>query len=435
MNTVEQGFLVPASPKVIWAYISDIQNNPRWQTDCRAVTVLNPDQRGRGMRWRHTANNGREQVIEVTAWYEAVGYEYKIVDGSNYSQNIGRIKLHETPDGTEIIWEFHYEVSGVFGGLRNALATKRTLENNIAESLWRLWEYVGSIPKDERDAWVAKSLMRDAPDVEARAQYQSRHGDVSPIPTSSQPIIEEPPISQDDTQPRPTIKPAETETPATASAEPDFLDAVPPPAEEKPISSTDFTLQDKTETAELDYLNFAGETPTPEPISDKNAAIDAFDSQAGIRTTEVMETASKLDTSESAVVRPEIETEETLPPAVDTESTPTAQADEKDIDTASVSVFELFGVQKPSETQESPTVRVTETPEDESTPSAPAVEEEKDTTPPPPPTPAPISASPKAPAEPLPSPKQVFNLEDLSRSGLRIRLRERLISVRKPKSG
>lgn len=440
MNTIEQGFLVPTSPQVIWRYISDINNNPRWQLDCRDVSLLTPEVQGRGMRWRQTTKGGRDQVIQVTAWYDKVGYEYKIVDGSPYAENVGRIKLHETPDGTEIIWEFHYELGGPLGGLRNALTTRRTLENNIAESLWRLWDYVSSIPEEEREGWVAKSLMRDAPDVEARAQYQSRHQETEqPAPVtdpSNNIVIDEPPIEQDDTRPRPAAASAHSiqdEAPTETVDEPEFLRNVTPddfrPSDE---SAAAFDLQEKTDSSELHYLEFDAQAT----LSDQQDEQPDWDAPTdpNLKVTEAPITPSPTqpETSGETEALSPVADSTTEPPQTNddlrtTEVMPTAPelpriADDPadDLDSSQVSVFDLFGVQKPSETQENPAVKL-----DEDSPIQPDPEE----TDPTPVSVVEVEATPTAPARQSPLLKP---LENPIRGGLRVRLRQGLVKVRRP---
>jgi len=417
--------------------------------------LLTPDIQGRGMRWRQTTNSGRDQVIEITAWYDKVGYQYKIVDGSPYAENMGRIKLHETPDGTEIIWEFQYEVAGPFGGLRNALATRRTLENNIAESLWQLWEYISSIPKEERDAWVAKSLMKDAPDVEARAAYQSRHQPSKTTPPSSV-SLSEPPVTQDDTRPRPVVAPEPAaQQPGTIPdetvTEPDFLKNVTPDDLQPTDQSGDtFDIQEKTDTSEMHYLEFDATKPEPATEAPEwdaptdphlKVASDLVTNPPEREQTPAVNPETLSDgeptTNEEAATQNthDLRTTEILPTAKDpTESTPSTSDSDETADTAQVSVFELFGVQKPSETQESKAVRIDGTALDEEQNREDAFEDILTNTPAPA-NPevtevAEVAAAPTVQSTPkvdfIPPPLYT------ARTGLRLRLRQSLIRLRRP---
>ena len=93
---------------------------------------------------------------------------------SPFRENKGRIRLQEIPEGTIVQWTFTYELGGVLGGMRNALGMSRQVDHTIADSLKTLWQKI----KQSGAALApheAKSLMRDAPDVEARSAYQPRH--------------------------------------------------------------------------------------------------------------------------------------------------------------------------------------------------------------------------------------------------------------------
>jgi uncharacterized protein YndB with AHSA1/START domain len=241
MNTIDQRILIPTPPTVVWEYISDLKNNPGWQADCRALSFLTSKQTGPGTRFRYTTDKGRECVVEITAWYEGLGYQYTFVDGVPYKESTGRIRLQEIPEGTVVQWTFSYEMGGVLSGVRGSLGTGRQIEAVMVGSLKTLWKQVNGSGAAQKMR-EAKSLMRDAPDAEARAQYKPRHpvavdlkkmdeGQPSPAaplqpaatiaptvplrPASSLPptaplrpaaVIPEPPITDDDTKPRPSLK-------------------------------------------------------------------------------------------------------------------------------------------------------------------------------------------------------------------------------------
>ena len=48
-------------------------------------------------------------VVEISAWYDTLGYEYRIVDGAKFGENQGRIRLQEVAEGTLVRWIFQYE--------------------------------------------------------------------------------------------------------------------------------------------------------------------------------------------------------------------------------------------------------------------------------------------------------------------------------------
>lgn len=203
------------------------------------------------MRWRYAAPGGHEMVVAVTAWYNGLGYEYYFVDGVPFRENKGRIRLQEIPEGTIVQWTFTYDLGGVLGGVRDSFGLKRQIDRTIADSLKTLWQKIKESGGSARTL-EPKSLMREAPDVEARSAYQPRHPTVVDMEASddgkplrlspnrlkgeppiededarSFPVIEEPPVVEDDTRPRSPFAPPETPAhPVVAQAEPDFLDSV-----------------------------------------------------------------------------------------------------------------------------------------------------------------------------------------------------------------
>jgi len=80
MTTIDQRILIPASPDVVWAYISSIERNREWRVDHQDLAFITTFRKGQGTRWRYTNGSRQEYVAEITAWYERMGYEYHIVD-------------------------------------------------------------------------------------------------------------------------------------------------------------------------------------------------------------------------------------------------------------------------------------------------------------------------------------------------------------------
>jgi uncharacterized membrane protein len=207
MSVIEHSILIPTAVENVWQFVSNIENNALWLADCRNISFLTSYKQGRGARWRHTSEGGRDYVIEITNWYERVGYRYIIVDGAPYATNAGVIRLQETPEGTIVQWTFEYTLSGFLSGVRNAMSLRRNIENNIIDSLQTLYKQVNK--SKNVTPFSPKSLMQEAPDAEARAHYKPRHP--STFAENSQKVDEhlmvEPPISEEDTKQRPAIKP------------------------------------------------------------------------------------------------------------------------------------------------------------------------------------------------------------------------------------
>jgi uncharacterized membrane protein len=235
VTNIDHAIAIPTKHRNVWEQISDISRNHIWQADCDQIAFLSTMRTGKGTRWRITTPGGKAYVAEITAWYEGLGYEYIIVDGMPFTKGKGRIRLQDAPEGTIVQWTFSYEIPGFFGNLRNALSVKRMIDNNIVDSLRNLYSYIKELKSDESFSSAdSKALLRDAPDVEARLQYQPRHPSSSP---DNQPVmvqetpslipeltIVEPPILEGDTKPNPAI----VAPPLVENiAEPSFMRDVP----------------------------------------------------------------------------------------------------------------------------------------------------------------------------------------------------------------
>ncbi len=457
MTTIDHRILIPAAPDVVWDFLSDITRNPQWQVDCFEVIFLTSKREGPGLRWRYSTPHGNEYVIAVTAWYEGLGYEYYFVDGVPFRENKGRIRLQEIPEGTIVQWTFTYELGGIFGGMRNALGMNRQINHTIADSLKSLWQQIKDAAGGR--SHEAKSLMRDAPDVEARSAYRPRHpsavaeqheqaepqGDLLSASIAAEPpvhegdgqsihVIAEPPISDEDTRQRRAVEPATAipeleadvpfaDIPADLNEEPDFLvdlsrfepprhpsDTQPrrpvtPEAEAEPVSPIE---ADEPGAAQVDtvepleaHAEPAASTEETEPLT--------------FRPPEVLpDYLPSAESFQPEVTKPAFETEVT--PLEPSETVSAASFGEvapliteprlTDEDTRSI--WERFGVPRPSEIGQTEAVSGSVTPEAQPEPeiSVSAV----------PPTPHVKIVLPDAPM----------------RTGLRIVLRHKLIRLRHP---
>lgn len=319
MTIIDHRILIPKSPQVIWELVSDLTRNPTWQVDCTGVSILTPGRRtGAGLRWRLTTTSNREYVAEITAWYDGLGYEYTFVDGAPYKESKGRLRLQEIAEGTIVQWSFSYETGGVLGGFRNTLSLKRQTENALVDSLKNLWKVMQKFGSDELPR-EAKSLMRDAPDYEARVQYKPRHPSAKPaeqnLSSAAEPAlsISEPPVSEDDTRPRAPISvEAPLEEPVLVA--PELVEHTLTPPEVTDTAPVHSLTPPELQAVSLD-----------EPLAEEPLLEGAeSESQQGVSNLSFPE-ISKLDTSE-------------------------------------VSVFDLFGLPRPSQTQQMQPVEVPDEP-------------------------------------------------------------------------
>ena len=432
MTIIDQRILIPASPDVVWEHLQDISHNPDWQIDCRSISFLSSRREGPGVRWRSSTISGRDHVLETTAWYDKLGYEYTIVDGTGYKEARGRIRLQEIPEGTVVQWTFTYEIGGLIGGLRNSLGVKRSLENTMAESLRTLWRVVNE-KRDRSQVHEAKSLMRDAPDYEARAQYKPRHPSAytgpepqdedifkpkasTGTPPPMRPVtIPEPPVADEDTRPSPAVK----EEPLPAPEPPDLtkVSSFRPVIEEPPINQDEDVMPMPPVEAGPPPV----ETPEkPRPQDEAATAIyeDRF-KPPPVPAFDEPQPATQPDAPppiliEEAEAEPEPAAEiaeESPPPTVLPEPAPPqepepvrATQESGKLDTGTVSIWEVFGVPRPSETQEIASVKI-----EELVPEPPA---------------APVVMPAPQPVRPITTPMLK------PRTGLRIRLRARHVRLR-----
>ncbi len=210
MNQLDQSVLIAAAPEAVWSFLSDLNQNPSWQSDCQSVVFLSKQRSGKGARWRYRDLSGRESELEITAWYDGLGYEYRFLDGSAH----GRLRLQEIAEGTTVQWTFSYEPRGRLGGMRNALGMKRKHRKYMEESLLALQTTVQRSVGDGA-LYEARSLMRDVISYDARVNYRPRHPSrarTEPEPLSFLPV-EEPPLREEDTRPNPAYVAASENSP------------------------------------------------------------------------------------------------------------------------------------------------------------------------------------------------------------------------------
>jgi hypothetical protein len=331
-TVIDHAIAIPTKQNNVWDMIRDIAQNPKWQLDCQRVQFLTNSKGGRGTRWRNTTARGKEQVIEIVAWYEGLGYEYRIVDGANFANSRGRIRLQEAPEGTIVQWTYSYDVAGFMGALKNNLGAKRQMDHEIIQGLRNLYGVIKEAKSDERFVpEESKSYLREAPAVEDRAKYQPRHPskaqEISPIEdtdaiykppkrsTGTVPIISEPPLAEDDTRPNPATQP---EAPKPAIPE------VSKPQPRAPMNEPDF-LRLMPEP-----MPVASPTP-PTPVVPK-------------AEEETAAAPPSLGTDTEAIKLPGSAPQAMVEPL-------STERDFNKVDTAQISVFELFGLPKPSETE------------------------------------------------------------------------------------
>lgn len=411
MNVIDLEILIPASPEFIWRFIGDLSAIPRWHNEVVSVSFLSTQREGRGTRWRHSTVKGADIVVEVSAWYDTLGYEYRLVDGSTYSDNQGRIRLQEVTDGTLVRWTFQYEPSGMLGTLRNAMRLKRSATNQIQDSLRNLHQLIaqesGGISTHE-----AKANMQDAPDVHERSHYQPRHPsalhdvEISAVAADDTTLSErfplpydlefglDAPVAETDTKPNPVVlgadeaaisdaapalddtRPIEVEAllaeppptelaepeaivadrpppmpaePPPVRAEPSFVPAEPPPvrAVSSPVRAEPPPVRAEPPPIQAEPPPIQTEPPPvrtePPPVRAERAFVPAVPPTVGAEPAFVPAEPPPIP----AETPPRVPAE---PPPIQAEPPPTIPP-ELPRDSSQLSVFEIFGLQKPSETR------------------------------------------------------------------------------------
>ncbi len=284
MNVIDLEILIPASPEFIWRFLGDPSALPRWQEDVTSVSFLSTQREGQGTRWRASSDKSNDVVVEVSAWYDTLGYEYRLMDGTKFADNQGRVRLHEVTDGTLVRWTFQYELGGVLGGLRNAMRMKRSTTNQLQASLRNLHQLImqesGGISTHE-----AKASVRDAPDVDERLSYQPRHPsafhELSPdqLPEDgADTATDRQPVAYDEFEAEPLTFVADTDTKPNpvvlSTADDEQLPAAPEPAPDdtkpiqisRPIVEAPVTPEPRFPAPAL-VPEARAEWPAPEPIT------------------------------------------------------------------------------------------------------------------------------------------------------------------------
>lgn len=316
MTLIDQRILIPAPAQAVWQIIADHRLLPQWRSDVQTTSILTTRSDSRGTRRRITPRSSRKDIIEeITVWYDGVGYEYHIVDGSPYKAFFSRIRLQATPDGTIVQWTMTFELGNLFKRILQGRGHRRRLEKLAVESLRNLRRYVASkgitIDAQHRE----KTRIKEAPDADARAEYGAKI-----IATKTpDPLIDEPPIRIEDTPSVPRVVP------------PSFLaeamkDVAPPPlAPAQEQEPKEDTRPVKPITDEQAAAQSAVETPPPARVLPE-PAIDP-----------ISDTKPKKPVFAPHTEAPDPSAKEDMPPPTDKR------------DTGQISIWEVFGLERPKD--------------------------------------------------------------------------------------
>jgi hypothetical protein len=222
VTLIDQRILIDAPPPIIWEFVSDPYRLAQWHAGYSSVSVLTTQQTGLGTRRRCAVTGGGKDVIEqITAWVDGLGYEYEFIEGGPYRLMRGRIRLQPGPDGTGVQWTVEYRPKGPFGLLRDWLGGRKQFAAMMAASLRELRQQVNALGLRMDDAYRARLGIQGRLNVAERAHYQRRH----PVPGADPPA----PASVAESAPPPAGEVTAPEPPATLPKAP--LERAVPAAE------------------------------------------------------------------------------------------------------------------------------------------------------------------------------------------------------------
>jgi uncharacterized protein YndB with AHSA1/START domain len=176
VTLIDQRILIDAPPQVVWDYLSDPAKMPSWHAGYRTVSVLTTRQTGPDTRRRCSPTGGGKDVIErIVTWVDGLGYEYEITEGGPYRSLQGRFRLQTSPDGTSVQWTIFYKPKGPLGVVKDRLGGRRQVAEMMAASLRQLRRRIDEMGQRMDAEHRAKVAMQGRLNADERAHYQRRH--------------------------------------------------------------------------------------------------------------------------------------------------------------------------------------------------------------------------------------------------------------------
>jgi uncharacterized membrane protein len=236
VSLIDQRILIVAPVEAVWTYVSDPALMSKWNKNCKQISVLTTRTAGVGTRRRCVGVDGRAVVEETTAYFENIGYEYHVVDGP-YRDFRGRFRLQAIPEGTIVNWTVEYHLRGVLPGVRNALSFRRHYEDMMADSLRQLRRLVEASGIQLDPEKHARYAMQDGPSAEARASRSPELTRPAGSATKGQRAMKAVSVGEDDLP----------EMPGADFAPPTIVRTPPPPPEAIPTAEPPVALSDTAE--------------------------------------------------------------------------------------------------------------------------------------------------------------------------------------------
>lgn len=181
MTLIDQRILIDAPVEAVWKMLTDSRELRGWHAGYTGVSILTTHETGVGVRRRcGLAATGKDAIEEITAWVDGLGYEYVMTEGGPFRSLTGRFRLQGNPDGTSVQWVISYEPKGLMGVLRDRLKGKREMAAMMAASLRELRRRIDSLGIRMDDDYRARVSIRGRLNANERAQYQPRYATTTP---------------------------------------------------------------------------------------------------------------------------------------------------------------------------------------------------------------------------------------------------------------
>jgi uncharacterized protein YndB with AHSA1/START domain len=350
---IDQRILIDAPPQTIWEFVSDPDKLTRWHSGYSGVSVLTTQRTGAGTRRRCTPVGGGKDVIEeITTWVEGLGYEYQLADGGPYRTFQGRMRLQAVPDGTSVQWTISYRPKGLFGLLRDQIKGRRRLAQMMADSLRQLRRQVDLLGVRMDAEQRAKAGIQGRLDANARAQYQRRY---APPPGLETPVEDESGV--------PTSSPSMPDSPAMPSFVNELTDEIGEPDYSFKADTKPRPPEGLREAAAAQSKSETGDSPPPPPeritppegITPVEARPESDYRRTTPRGIPAVQPTLAGDSADEVPTKPKPPRDvgESMPaPSEIAPATPqraTLPPQTPDHDTGEISIWEAFGVKRPSE--------------------------------------------------------------------------------------
>lgn len=339
MTLIDQRILIPAPMQAVWQVIADYKQLTQWRTDIANVLILSTRPDGQGARRRITLKDSRKDTIEeVSVWYEGVGYEYHLIEGNPFKSFTARLRLQGTPDGTIVQWTISFQPRGILGWLIGNPRQRKRLERIVVDSLRQLRRHVEQQGVSVDSEYREKNRIKDRINADSRAEYGAKlvaiqqmedAAETSTSADTSGPIITEPPLRLDDTPSVPRVVPPSFLAEALKTSEISVAEDVKQDTRPTtPIVPDDVSITPSPVQEAIASLKEVSDTPENTPKTDTKPKRPAGLDEAIASTSAPLSTEAKSVVDESKVELP--------PPATQR-------------DTGQVSIWEVFGVNRPKD--------------------------------------------------------------------------------------